>query len=107
MSLFMFSQKVGQGLPLWLPKGAYLRDKLIDFTTLVLNFKYYPSEERTFVNVNKHSSIKNAIEVHWPSQYYQGYSKLFKETLKSNFDHVIISNTTEFFDGFFEYFEGS
>ena len=84
-----------------------IRDKLIDFTTLVLNFKYYPSEERTFVNVNKHSSIKNAIEVHWPSQYYQGYSKLFKETLKSNFDHVIISNTTEFFDGFFEYFEGS
>ena len=31
MSLFMFSNKVGQGLPLWLPKGAYLRDKLIDF----------------------------------------------------------------------------
>ena len=31
MELFMFSQKVGQGLPLWLPKGAYLRDKLIEF----------------------------------------------------------------------------
>ena len=31
MSLFMFSNKVGQGLPLWLPKGAYLRDKLVDF----------------------------------------------------------------------------
>jgi len=31
MSLFTFSQKVGQGLPLWLPKGAYLRDKLINF----------------------------------------------------------------------------
>ena len=31
MSLFMFSNNVGQGLPLWLPKGAYLRDKLVDF----------------------------------------------------------------------------
>ena len=31
MSLFTFSQKVGQGLPLWLPKGAYLRDQLINF----------------------------------------------------------------------------
>ena len=83
-----------------------IRDKLIDFTTLVLNFKYYPGEERTFTNVNKHSSIKNALEVHWPSQYYQGYSKLFKETLKSNFDNVIISPTTDFFDDFFEFFEG-
>ena len=31
MSLFMFSKKVGQGLPLWLPKGAYLRSQLVDF----------------------------------------------------------------------------
>ena len=31
MSLFTFSKKVGQGLPLWLPKGAYLRDQLINF----------------------------------------------------------------------------
>lgn len=31
MELFTFSKKVGQGLPLWLPKGAALRDKLINF----------------------------------------------------------------------------
>ena len=31
MGLFTFSNKVGQGLPLWLPKGAILRDRLIDF----------------------------------------------------------------------------
>ena len=72
-----------------------------------LDFKYYPSEERTFTNVNKHLSIKNALDVHWPSQYYQGYSKLFKETLKSKFEHVIISPTTKFLDSYFEYFEGS
>ena len=31
MELFTFSQKVGQGLPLWLPKGAQLREKLEKF----------------------------------------------------------------------------
>ncbi|MEE2954115.1 MAG: threonine--tRNA ligase [Bacteroidota bacterium] len=31
MELFTFSQKVGQGLPLWLPKGAQLREKLESF----------------------------------------------------------------------------
>jgi len=31
MGLFTFSQKVGQGLPLWLPKGAALRERLENF----------------------------------------------------------------------------
>lgn len=31
LELFTFSQKVGQGLPLWLPKGAALRQRLEDF----------------------------------------------------------------------------
>ena len=31
MELFTFSKKVGQGLPLWLPKGAQLREKLENF----------------------------------------------------------------------------
>jgi len=31
MELFTFSQKVGQGLPLWLPKGAALRERLESF----------------------------------------------------------------------------
>ena len=31
LELFTFSQKVGQGLPLWLPKGAALRERLEDF----------------------------------------------------------------------------
>jgi len=31
LELFAFSAKVGQGLPLWLPKGAALRDKLEQF----------------------------------------------------------------------------
>ena len=31
LDLFHFSQRVGQGLPLWLPKGAALRDRLEQF----------------------------------------------------------------------------
>jgi threonyl-tRNA synthetase len=31
LGLFMFSPRVGQGLPLWLPKGAILRDVMVDF----------------------------------------------------------------------------
>ena len=31
MELFAFSQRVGQGLPLWLPKGAALRNRLQDY----------------------------------------------------------------------------
>jgi threonyl-tRNA synthetase len=43
MALFTFSNKVGQGLPLWLPKGAYLRDQLIDFMKKAqLKFGYEP-----------------------------------------------------------------
>lgn len=31
LELFTFSQKVGQGLPIWLPKGAELRERLENF----------------------------------------------------------------------------
>ena len=31
MDIFAFSEKVGMGLPLWLPKGAMLRDRLETF----------------------------------------------------------------------------
>ena len=35
LDLFTFSQKVGQGLPLWLPKGAQLRERLENFLKVV------------------------------------------------------------------------
>ncbi len=35
LELFTFSPKVGQGLPLWLPKGAVLRDTLIKFLSRI------------------------------------------------------------------------
>jgi threonyl-tRNA synthetase len=31
LELFMFSERVGQGLPMWLPKGTQLRDRLMNF----------------------------------------------------------------------------
>jgi threonyl-tRNA synthetase len=31
LELFMFSEKVGQGLPMWLPKGTALRERLVDY----------------------------------------------------------------------------
>jgi threonyl-tRNA synthetase len=37
MELFAFSQNVGQGLPLWLPKGTQLRLKLEDFLKRIQN----------------------------------------------------------------------
>ncbi|WP_367866492.1 threonine--tRNA ligase [Pedobacter sp. WC2423] len=33
LELFAFSEKVGMGLPLWLPKGAALRERLVNFLT--------------------------------------------------------------------------
>ena len=43
MELFTFSKKVGQGLPLWLPKGTALREKLENFLKKVqLEAGYLP-----------------------------------------------------------------
>ena len=33
LELFMFSEKVGAGLPMWLPKGTALRERLVQFLT--------------------------------------------------------------------------
>ena len=43
LELFTFSQRVGQGLPLWLPKGAQLRERLESFLKKVqLKHGYQP-----------------------------------------------------------------
>lgn len=41
LELFTFSPKVGMGLPLWLPKGAAIRQTLIDFLTSLLKKNGY------------------------------------------------------------------
>ncbi len=43
LELFTFSANVGQGLPLWLPKGAFLRDRLEQFLKkLQVQYGYEP-----------------------------------------------------------------
>ena len=43
MEIFTFSQRVGQGLPLWLPKGAALRERLENFLKkLQKSYGYLP-----------------------------------------------------------------
>ncbi|MBN2347499.1 MAG: threonine--tRNA ligase [Bacteroidales bacterium] len=43
LELFMFSQKVGMGLPMWLPKGAQLRERLEGFLKKVqVKYGYEP-----------------------------------------------------------------
>jgi len=43
LELFTFSQKVGQGLPLWLPQGARLRERLENFLKKVqVKYGYEP-----------------------------------------------------------------
>jgi threonyl-tRNA synthetase len=41
LELFTFSQKVGMGLPLWMPKGSDIRQNLINFLTSVLRKRGY------------------------------------------------------------------
>ncbi|MCU0408975.1 MAG: threonine--tRNA ligase [Bacteroidales bacterium] len=41
LELFTFSPKVGMGLPLWMPKGAEIRQNLISFLTGVLKKRGY------------------------------------------------------------------
>ena len=43
LELFTFSERVGMGLPLWLPKGAELRERLMDFLKKAqINAGYLP-----------------------------------------------------------------
>ncbi len=41
LELFAFSPRVGMGLPLWLPRGADMKQRLIDFMTRVLKERGY------------------------------------------------------------------
>lgn len=49
MELFMFSEKVGKGLPIWLPKGTELRLRLQDHLRKVQKrFGYQGSYNSTY-----------------------------------------------------------
>ncbi|MFP4060020.1 MAG: threonine--tRNA ligase [Bacteroidales bacterium] len=66
LELFAFSQKVGQGLPLWLPKGAMLRERLEGFLRKVqLQHGYMPV-------ITPHIGQK---ELYVTSGHYEKYGK--------------------------------
>jgi threonyl-tRNA synthetase len=66
LELFTFSQKVGQGLPLWLPKGAQLRERLENFLKKVqVSYGYQPV-------ITPHIGQK---ELYVTSGHYEKYGK--------------------------------
>jgi len=66
LELFTFSQKVGQGLPLWLPKGAQLRERLENF------LKKVQSEYGYLPVITPHIGQK---ELYVTSGHYEKYGK--------------------------------
>lgn len=66
LELFTFSQRVGQGLPLWLPKGAQLRERLENFLKKIQ--KRYGYEQV----ISPHIGLK---ELWVTSGHYEKYGK--------------------------------
>jgi threonyl-tRNA synthetase len=66
LELFVFSQKVGLGLPLWLPKGAQLRERLENFLKKIqTRYGYLPV-------ITPHIGQK---ELYVTSGHYEKYGK--------------------------------
>jgi threonyl-tRNA synthetase len=66
LELFTFSQKVGQGLPLWLPKGTELRERLENFLKRVQRAHGYEQV------ISPHIGQK---ELYVTSGHYEKYGK--------------------------------
>ncbi len=66
MELFMFSQKVGQGLPIWLPKGTKVRELLENYLRKVQHEYGYEQV------ITPHIGLK---ELYVTSGHYEKYGK--------------------------------
>ncbi|MGI6320082.1 MAG: threonine--tRNA ligase [Bacteroidales bacterium] len=66
LELFTFSQRVGSGLPIWLPKGAELRERLENFLKKVQ--KEYGYEQVICPHIGN-------VELYKTSGHYQKYGK--------------------------------
>lgn len=66
LELFTFSQRVGQGLPLWLPKGAQLRERLENFLKKIQKIYGYDQV------ISPHIGLKQLWET---SGHYEKYGK--------------------------------
>ncbi|NQU87977.1 MAG: threonine--tRNA ligase, partial [Mariniphaga sp.] len=74
MGLFAFSESVGQGLPLWLPKGAQLRSQLEDFLKKVQ--KKYGYEQVITPHIGD-------VKLYKTSGHYDKYGKDSFQTIKT------------------------
>ncbi|WP_320168057.1 threonine--tRNA ligase [Mangrovibacterium marinum] len=74
MELFTFSQKVGQGLPLWLPKGTQLRLQLEDFLKKV---------QRKFGYQQVMTPHIGDVELYKTSGHFQKYGADSFQTIKT------------------------
>ena len=88
-------------------KISYFRDKLIKAKNLLLDYEYFEPEDRNKIQVKRHGKLIDTLEVHWPSQYYHGYSNLFNEVLKSDFETVTIKTFGTFLEDYMEYYEST
>ena len=61
LELFCFSQRVGQGLPLWLPKGAALRDRLEQFPAQRAEGVRLPAGHHPHTSATRSSTSPRAI----------------------------------------------
>ena len=83
------------------------KDKFLKSENLYLDYTYYPYDDNLLTSIKRHSSIRDCLEVHWPSQKYNGYKNNFKELLKQEIDHIIVGPTFDFiYETYFDY-EGS
>jgi len=72
LELFMFDKEVGQGLPLWLPKGAWLRK-------LVMDFAFNTYLERGYEPVSTPHIASTKLWAH------SGHLDFYKESLYNSF----------------------
>lgn len=77
LELFAFSQRVGQGLPLWLPKGAALRDRLERFLREIQ--KRYGYEQV----ITPHIGMK---DLYVTSGHYEKYGKDSFQPIKTPYE---------------------
>ena len=80
-----------------------IKKKLTKGNTLYLDFTARQVEEYQ-TNVNYHSEIKDALEVHFPSQQYNGFTDRFNQVLNQEIKHVIIEPVNHFlWESLYEY----
>ena len=73
-----------------------IKDSYFKGQKMYLDYTYYPYDDNLYTEVKKHSSYNDCIEVHWPSQKYNGYKEKFKELLKQEINHVFVGPTFDF-----------